>query len=263
MINKKAIVTGGSQGIGKGIVIKLASEGYDIVFSYNSKKDEAENLVNELSKKYHYNNFYCLQASFNEKGSSEKFFNDAIELLNGTLDVLVNNAGVTIFESAQELKEKTLDFLLNLNFKNYIMLMSLAIKHMMKTNTKGSIVNITSSRGERAYPGDGVYGGIKAGLNRLIQSFALDAASYGIRVNNVAPGCIKIRTDVEKASKEMGIPKTFWSDLGKRVPLRRIGQPEDIANAVSFLISDNASYITGITIRVDGGLILPGMPEIE
>ena len=143
---------------------------------------------------------------------------------------------------------------------------------------KGCIINITSSRGERSYPNCGLYCSMKAGLNRAIEAFALDVAPFGIRINNVAPGAVRIRTKEELAAMKYGgdtdyfwskefldaskpIASDFWDELGKKIPLGRAALPEDIANAVIFLSSDKASYITGITLRVDGGLILPGMPE--
>ena len=136
-----------------------------------------------------------------------------------------------------------------------------ASSYFVKNKIKGNIINITSSRGQRAYPEDGIYGGLKAGLNRAIESFALDMASYGIRINNVAPGAIRIRSN-EELSNQNDIPIDFWDKLGSRIPLERCGTPDDIAQAVIFLASEKASYITGVTLRVDGGLILPGMPEI-
>ena len=153
-----------------------------------------------------------------------------------------------------------------------------ASRYMIDHKIKGNIINITSSRGERAYPECGIYCGLKAGLNHAIKAFALDVSGYGIRINNVAPGATRVRTKQEMAAQKTGdasdyfwrkeyedktkeITSDFWDELGTLIPLSRAGTPEDIANAVCFLASDKASYITGVTLRVDGGLILPGMPE--
>lgn len=138
--------------------------------------------------------------------------------------------------------------------------MQAAAIQMVRAKISGSIINITSTRAERAYPCDAVYGGVKAALNRASQSAALDLAPYGIRINCVAPGAIAVRSK-EYLRKLNLIPVDFWDELGTRIPLGRSGTPEDIANAVAFLASDQASYITGEILRVDGGLILPGMPE--
>ena len=259
-MSKKAIVTGASRGIGKGIAMCLAAEGYDLAISYASKKEEAEKVEEQIRETYHTR---CLiyQAALQEKGAGKALFDRAVADLGG-LDLLVNNAGLTIFESLQEIKEETLDLLINLDFKNYILMMREAANYMIASGTKGNIINITSSRGEQSYPEDGLYGGLKAGLNRAICSFALDVSQYGIRINNVAPGAIRIRTREELIEGGNVAMADFWDELGNRIALGRSGLPEDIGHAVAFLASDKASYITGTTLRVDGGLILPGMPEM-
>ena len=259
-MSKKAIVTGASRGIGKGIAMCLAAEGYDLAISYASKKEEAEKVAEQIRETYHTR---CLiyQAALQEKGAGKALFDRALSDLGG-LDLLVNNAGLTIFESLQEIKEETLDLLINLDFKNYILMMREAANYMIASGTKGNIINITSSRGEQSYPEDGLYGGLKAGLNRAICSFALDVSQYGIRINNVAPGAIRIRTREELIEGGNVAMADFWDELGNRIALGRSGLPEDIGHAVAFLASDKASYITGTTLRVDGGLILPGMPEM-
>ena len=259
-MSKKAIVTGASRGIGKGIAMCLAAEGYDLAISYASKKEEAEKVAEQIRETYHTR---CLiyQAALQDKGAGKALFDRAVADLGG-LDLLVNNAGLTIFESLQEIKEETLDLLINLDFKNYILMMREAANYMIASGTKGNIINITSSRGEQSYPEDGLYGGLKAGLNRAICSFALDVSQYGIRINNVAPGAIRIRTREELIEGGNVAMADFWDELGNRIALGRSGLPEDIGHAVAFLASDKASYITGTTLRVDGGLILPGMPEM-
>ena len=259
-MSKKAIVTGASRGIGKGIAMCLAAEGYDLAISYASKKEEAEKVAEQIRETYHTR---CLiyQAALQEKGAGKALFDRAVADLGG-LDLLVNNAGLTIFESLQEIKEETLYLLINLDFKNYILMMREAANYMIASGTKGNIINITSSRGEQSYPEDGLYGGLKAGLNRAICSFALDVSQYGIRINNVAPGAIRIRTREELIEGGNVAMADFWDELGNRIALGRSGLPEDIGHAVAFLASDKASYITGTTLRVDGGLILPGMPEM-
>ena len=258
-MNKKAVVTGGSKGIGSGIVRKLADLGYDIVFSYGRHEKEAlairDELINEKGVRC-----ACYCARLDVPGEGKTLFHKAIAFLGG-LDLMVNNAGVTYFESLLDLTEEKMDYMLNLNFRNYTLMMHEAALYMAKHGVRGSIVNITSSRSQQSYPEDGVYGGIKAGLNRAIESFALDVAPYGIRINNVAPGAIRIRKPEEIKDFGVDLPEDFWDVLGRRIPLERSGLPEDVANAVAFLASSEASYITGVTLRVDGGLILPGMPE--
>ncbi len=259
-MNRKAIVTGGSRGIGRGIALVLASEGYDIAFSYATHEEDARDTAELIREKTGRQCFFQ-KAALNERGAGEAFFQWAAHRLGG-LDVLVNNAGVTQFDPIQDLSEDKLDYLLSLDYRNYVLMMHYACRYMIDHGIRCSIVNITSSRGEQAYPSDGVYGGIKAALNRSIRSFALDVCDYGIRINNVAPGAIRVRTDEQLAAQGIDPRNTFWDRLGPRIPLGRVGTPEDIGRAVAFLASDQASYITGITLRVDGGLILPGRPEV-
>lgn len=261
MCNKKAIVTGASRGIGRGIARKLASLGYDLAISYNSKEAEAKAVKEELEAKYGIRCFYY-QASLDQRGAGEALFEKAVADLGG-LDLLVNNAGQCMISSIVDMPDEDIDYLIDLDFRNYIMMIRSAARYMRANNIQGSIVNITSSRGERAYPGDAIYGGMKAALNRAIQSMALELGPYGIRINNVAPGFTKNREEQDLA--EMGEWGKHYNEhydtVGSMIPLGTYGTPEDVAGAVAFLASEKSSYITGVTIRVDGGLILPGMPE--
>lgn len=273
---KKAIVTGGSRGIGKGIVFALAREGYDVAFTYSSKREAAVQAAKEVQEKYKRRCFFY-QASLEQPEAAHEMFQKAAADLGG-LDLLVNNAGLTICEAIQNITEEQLDHLLNLDFRSFVLLMRDATRYMIDHRVRGNVVNIVSSRGQRAYPECGVYCGLKAGLIHATKAFALDVSAYGIRINNVAPGATRIRTKEELAAMPAGdvsdyywraeyedktkeIISDFWDELGELIPLGRAGTPEDIANAVLFLASDKASYITGETLRVDGGLILPGMPE--
>ena len=276
---KKALITGGERGIGRGIAIALAKEGYDIAYSYYPKEQNAEEAVRVTTEaiRKEGREAYVFEADLSVKDGAKKLFDQAIEALGG-LDLLVNNAGVNKPRPIYEFDDENFDYLINLDFRSYIMMMSYATKYMKDNGIRGCIVNITSSRGERAYPNCGLYCGMKAGLNRAVETFALDTAPYGIRINNVAPGATRIRSKEEIAAMTHGaetdyfwddeflkgadaVKEDFWDKLGKRIPLRRTGLPEDVANAVVFLSSEKSSYITGVCLRVDGGLILPGMPE--
>ena len=277
---EKAIVTGAALGMGRGISTVLAEEGYDIAFSYypGTQNVEAgiETTVAMLQERgaraWHF------PADLTKPGAAEDFFAQAVDALGG-LDLLVNNAGVNIPQALQDITAETFDYLISLDLRAYVMMMHCAARYMIDHGVRGCLINVSSSRGERAYPNAGVYCGIKACLNRMAEAFALDLADYGIRVNNVAPGAVRVRTDEELLAMKEG-KKTdyfwskeflkdpslvqehdFWDLLGPRIPLDRVGTPEDIGRAVAFLASEKASYITGVTLRVDGGLILPGMPE--
>lgn len=247
--SKTALVTGASRGIGKGIAQVLAQEGYDIALTYANEKEKAEEAAHCIEKKYG-RRCVVYQAYLQNADVPQKIVNSAINDL-GKLDVLVNNAGLSSRDEVLSLDEEKLDFLVNLNFKAPLLAIHVAAKHMMNNGIKGNIVNITSTRGIRAYPNDFIYGATKAALSRATESIALELSTYGIRVNCIAPGATAVRDGVRE----------FYSHLGKRIPIGRMGIPEDIGNAVAWLVSDKASYITGITLKVDGGLILPGMPE--
>lgn len=257
-MRKKAIVTGASRGIGRGIIRELAAAGYDIAFSYRTREDEAKEAAEEIRNMGSF--AWYAKADMAQAGEGEKFFDQAVRELGG-LDLLVNNAGVTVFQSILDLEMEETQKMLNLDLLNYLVLSSKAARYMKAHEVKGCIINITSSRAERAYPGDCVYGGIKAAVNRASQSMALDLAPYGIRVNCVAPGAICIRTPEEIKAEGRTELEGFWESLGERIPMGRNGTPKDIGRAVVFLASENAAYITGEVLRVDGGLILPGMPE--
>lgn len=260
-MGKKAIITGGSRGIGSGISMKLAAEGYDVAFSYNSAEEEAKALADKIRKTYGTRCYYY-QASLQNEGVPGAFFEKAVADLGG-VDLLVCNAGVSAGGSILELDEDMLEFMINLDYKSYLLLARYAAAYMVENGIKGNVVFITSTHGERAYAYDVVYGSLKAGLNRSVQSLACELGNYRIRVNAVAPGFTKVRTN--ETAKSLGKFGEHYDEhyeaTGKLLPLNRYGTPEDIGDAVVFLASDEAKYITGLTVRVDGGLILPGMPE--
>ncbi|MBO4406645.1 MAG: SDR family oxidoreductase [Clostridia bacterium] len=263
---KKAIVTGGSRGIGNGICLKLAAAGYDIATNYSTASAEAEELAHKIETEYG-RKCFVYQASLDKPDVGQKFVNKAAHDLGG-LNLLVNNAGVTRMGNILDMPIDILDYLVSLDFRTYLLNAQTAARFMIKRGLTGSIINITSSRGERAYSGDAIYGGVKAGLNRAVQSMALDLGPYGIRVNNVAPGATDVRDPAGYLKRMAQLGFKFDPNLPnprevlkRKIPCLRTGKPADIGNAVVFLASDEASYITGVTLRVDGGLILAGMPE--
>ena len=265
--------------MGRGIAMVLAEEGYDIAFSYFSGMENYETALEKTRVLLHERGAKCWEydADLSKSGSAKELFDKAVNDM-GTLDLLVNNAGVNLPRPLQDITEDNLEYLIDLDLKAYVMMMHYAVKYMIDNGIAGNIINVTSSRGERAYPNAGVYCGIKSALNHMTEAFALDVSSYGIRINNVAPGAIRVRTKEELLSISEGsetdyfwdekflknpeaVENDFWDALGPKIPLKRVGLPEDVGNAIAFLVSDKAAYITGVTLRVDGGLILPGMPE--
>ncbi len=248
---RKALVTGGSRGIGRGIAVVLASEGYDIALTYDSKPEEAQEVVDRIRSQTG-QRCMAIQAEFSDAAVPRRTVTTAIEELGG-IDLLVNNAGYTKFDQYLGHDVDEITRLMHVDFRAYYVAAITVADYMASHGIRGNIVNITSSRAERAYPDDAVYGGMKAAVKRATESLAIRYAPHGVRINCVAPGAISVRDNPKS--------REFYEALAGRVPLRRIGTPEDIGNAVAWLASDRATYITGITLRVDGGLVLPGMPE--
>jgi NAD(P)-dependent dehydrogenase (short-subunit alcohol dehydrogenase family) len=248
---KKVFITGGSRGIGRGIASVFAENGYDVAFTYHSAEDEARSLCAEIES--HGVRAFMFQAAMEERGVAEKVTAEAIEALGG-IDALICNAGRTVHNHILNTDENTCDYVYNLNYRSYLMCTKVAARRMVDDGTAGSIVYITSTRSIRAYPEDCLYGGMKAALNRSAESMAIDLARYRIRVNCIAPGNTAIRGNFtpEELSR---------SAFQKRIPLGRSGTPREVGMLALYLCSDAAAYITGDIIKIDGGLILPGMPE--
>ncbi len=251
-MNKKAFITGGSHGIGKGIARELAKNGYDIAITYNARKDGAEQLHEEITK----NGGKCFyyQASLDVHGVAEEVTAKAIEDLGG-LDLLVCNAGRTIHTHILDLNVEHLDFLYNLNYRSHILCSKIAANYMVENKIQGNIIFITSTRSLRAYPEDCIYGGLKSALNRTAESLAIDLSHYGIRVNCIAPGL----TNTEDNPTMSQLQRADW--IVNKIPLGRSGTSNEVGRLVCYIASDDARYMTGDIIKLDGGLILPGTPE--
>lgn len=196
---------------------------------------------------------FYYQAAMELAEVPQKVTKEAISDLGG-IDLLVCNAGLTRHNSLLDLNLEQIDYIYNLNFRSYMICSSVAAKYMVENKIKGNIIFISSTRGIRAHPEDALYGGFKAALNRAAESMALEMSHYDIRVNCVAPGAIKIRGNYT-------CEELTDSNFSKKIPAGRYGTPEEVGYLVEFISSDKAQYITGVTIKIDGGLILPGMPE--
>lgn len=244
-----AMITGGSHGIGRGIAFVLARRGYDIAITYNSRKDDALQVQKEIQSLGR--RCFVYHGAFTDEAAPEAVAEQAISDL-GRLDLMVCNAGLTRHYSILNITNEQITDLFNLNYRAYLLCAKVAARHMVREGIKGSIIFITSSRGSRAYPEDMLYGGFKAGVERACESIALDLAPYGIRANCVAPGWTVTSTVDE-------LPD--YADNAPFVPLGRAGLPVEMGEAVAYLASPAAAYITGITLRLDGGLILSGFPE--
>lgn len=246
--NRRVLVTGGSRGIGQGIALELARAGWQVAIAHWQDDAVAAATAQQVEAE---SGKECpvIASDLGTAEGAAQTFDAAIARLGG-VEALVNNAGICEYSAIQALAAEHIDRIMHVNFRSPLLLMKEAAGYMIANGTRGSIVNITSSRAERAYPGDAVYGGLKAALRRATESAALDLAPYSIRVNAVAPGAVAVRG-----------PNEWSRRLGERIPLGRVGEPEDIGKAVAWLVSDESRYATGISLRMDGGLILPGMPE--
>lgn len=242
---KGAIVTGGSRGIGKAICIKLAEEGYNIAFSYRSKDDEAAEVAKLCEEKGA--KVYTQKFDVSDSSTCNDFITKSHEFL-GSIDVLVNNAGITKDNLMLRLKDEDLDAVLDVNLKGSFYMMRDVSKIMLKQKS-GSIINMSSVVGIMGNAGQVNYSASKAAVIGMTKSLAREVARKNIRVNAIAPGMIE--TDMTDVLSDETKKK-----IAEAIPLKEMGKPEDIANAVAFLASDNSRYITGQVLSVDGGMAI-------
>jgi len=245
LTGKKALVTGGSRGIGKGICLALAKQGADVAVNYRSNQAEAEAVVSEI--KAMGRQAFAVQADVSSAESVAKMF---VEIKDrwGKLDILVNNAGIVKFANFEEVTEEDWDQILAVNLKGQFLCAKEALKLM---GPGGKIINIASI----ASGGVGIgfrqiahYTASKGGVVALTENLALELAPKGINVNAIAPGVIE--TDM---TKDLMADEKTKAGLLARIPKGRFGKPEDIGAAAAFLASDEADYITGVVLYVDGG----------
>lgn len=238
-----ALVTGGSRGIGRVIAENLAKDGFNIAICYSGNEEAAQETI-ELCKKHGVQTMF-IKADVSNATEVQELFNQIKELL-GPVEVLVNNAGITKDGLLLRMSEEDFDKVIDINLKGTFLCTKAAIKDMLKAKS-GRIINITSIVGVQGNPGQSNYCASKAGIIGFTKSVAREYGSKNITVNAIAPGFIQTAmTDV--------LPEDVKSSYLKQIPLARFGTAEDVANAVSFLASEKASYITGQVIEVTGGM---------
>lgn len=241
---KTAIITGGSRGIGKGIVEVFANHGCNVAFTYNSSAEAAEQLAADLSssgvkaKAYKSN-----AASFDESQDLAK----AVMEDFGSIDILINNAGITKDNLLMRISEEDFDKVIEVNLKS-VFNMTKAVQRTMLKQRKGSIINMSSVVGVKGNAGQTNYAASKAGIIGFSKSVALELGSRNIRCNAIAPGFI----ETEMTGKLDADTVQSWRDA---IPLKRGGTPEDIANTCVYLASDLSGYVTGQVLNVDGGML--------
>lgn len=250
---KVALVTGSSKGIGRGVALALAKAGYDIAVHYSTSPDEGEKTLEKV--KALGVNACLLQGDTGEIEVPARLVKETVEQL-GRLDVMVSNAGFTRFEPLLEITPETMDALYRVDFRGMVLMAQAAARYMVENQVRGSLIFNTSIRSFSAHSADGVYGAMKAAMNRIIESFAIDLGRYGIRVNGFSPGVTNVRVPVEDEPND-----PFYKNSHRFIPLRRNGHADDMGGPVVWLASDDSSYVTGQIIRVDGGMSVMGVPE--
>ncbi|HEY8349600.1 MAG TPA: 3-oxoacyl-[acyl-carrier-protein] reductase [Clostridiales bacterium] len=242
---KTALITGSARGLGKAIAIKMASLGANIVLNDIPSSEALDETAEELRNSGY--KVAVARGDVRNQDDVRAMVNTAVETF-GSLDILVNNAGVTKDKPLAMMSEEDWDLVLDINLKGAFLCTKFAVKQMIKQKY-GRIVNIASVAGRYGNRGQANYSASKAGLIGLTKSTAKEFAPKGITCNAVAPGLIQSQmTDV--------LPEEIRQKYLENIPLGRFGTPEDVANVVAFLASDEAAYVTAQVIDIDGGLVM-------
>jgi 3-oxoacyl-[acyl-carrier protein] reductase len=245
LTGKAALVTGGSRGIGKAIGLRLARQGADVAFTFKGNAQAARDTAAEIEAIGR--RALPIQADASDPESADTVVKSVLEAF-GKVDILVNNAGVTRDDLIMRMSAEAWREVLETNLFGAFWMIKAVTRPMLKARG-GRIVNITSVSGQAGQTGQANYSSAKAGLIGLTKATARELASRGITANAVAPGFVL--TELTK-----DLPEALQAQINERTPLGRFGTTEEVADAVAFLVSDEAGYITGQVLAVDGGLVM-------
>ncbi len=250
--NKTALITGGSRGLGKNMALALAKKGVDVILTYNSDKEAADNVVAEIQS--HGRKATAFQLDTGNVKTFDSFVTRTIAYMqeqtgNPKIDFLINNAGTALYSPFEETSEQQLDAIFNIHYKGVFFLTQKLLPHI---NDGGGIINISSGLTRITMPGSSVYGSLKSAVETLTKYLAKELGTRKIRVNVVAPGAIE--TDFGGGRTRDN--KDINAQIAGITALGRVGLPDDIGGVVAFLCTDDAGWINGQRIEVSGGQAL-------
>jgi glucose 1-dehydrogenase len=246
LLGRKALVTGSSKGIGRGIAMRLAQEGADVVINYNSDPRGAEEALAEVQALGRRG--AIVKANLGTVAEVRDLVEKSAAALGG-LDVLVNNAGIEKHAAFWDVTESDFDAVLNVNLKGVFFATQAFVRQCQAAGRAGKIINISSVHEELAFPNFAAYCASKGGVRMLTRTLAVELGSLGITINSIAPGAIETPIN----SKLLNDPMKLQS-LQRHIPLSRLGKPGDVAGLAVFLASSDSDYVTGTTYLIDGGL---------
>jgi len=246
LLGRKVLVTGSSKGIGRGIAVRLAQEGADVVVNYNSDPKGAEEVLGEIQALGRTG--AILRANLGSVADVRDLVARSAEALGG-LDVLVNNAGIEKHAAFWDVTESDFDAVIGVNLKGVFFATQAFVQHCLASGRPGKIINISSVHEELAFPNFAAYCASKGGVRMLTRTLAVELGPKGITINSIAPGAIETPINATLLNDPVKL-----NSLIRQIPLSRLGKPADVSGLAVFLASPDSDYVTGTTYFVDGGL---------